>query len=109
MTDPAMRSLIARLFREGPKMTDASGKEDASQAPALACMIVLRASVPPFEGILSTTPEGTLRLMSTITVQSKPVLVEQFFTYEDVVSIVLQRVVKTSAGSGAGLSGLIIS
>lgn len=109
-----MRRTIARLFDGAPKMIGPDGTPDPTQAPALDCMIVLRGSIPPLAGVLSTTPEGGLRLASPTEIEdpeapaplhprapkaTKKVIAEQFFDYSDVVAIVVQRDVKASASS----------
>ncbi len=88
----AMRALITRLFAEAPKMTDGAGRTDTTQAPALQCHIVLRGLSTSFQGTLSTTPEGTLRLLTSARVDAtKHILMEQFFAYEDVVTVAVER------------------
>jgi hypothetical protein len=109
-----MRATIARLLEEAPKLMLPNGKPDPSQSPALQCHVVLNASIPPIEGVLSTTPEGGLRLMTPHQVDGertpdmhprapapqKTVMLEQFFDYADVVSICVQREIKAEPGSG---------
>ena len=69
----------------------------------MAAYVTLRGFPHPIQGVLSTTPEGTLRMLSPAQAPNpngrpgRPVavLVEQFFGYEDVVSIAVTRDVKT--------------
>jgi hypothetical protein len=110
-----MRNLIARLFKEAPKLEHSDGTAVEGQAPALHCQaIMLRSGGMCTEGVLSTTPEGILRYLSAneIPDPSQPpprpgmrpvmrqVMVEQFFDYADVVSIALVREVTGKPGSG---------
>ncbi len=97
--DPAtirMREVISRLFNEAPKLEGA-----ADQAPALEVHILLRSGAPiQFSGILSTTPEGSLRLMTpTKDGNGKMCMIEQFFDYSDVTSVALVREAKATEGS----------
>lgn len=95
-----MRLTLMRLFQDAPRLQLADGTPDPSQAPALPCTLVLRGSIPPVEGVLSTTPEGGLRLMSVVPNRdNKKVMLEQFFDYSDVVAVCLEREVKASPGS----------
>jgi hypothetical protein len=94
-----MKDVIGRLFGEAPKMTNPDGSVDASQAPAMDVHILLRGAPMQFSGILSTTPEGTLKLLTPVPAQgaNKPCMIEQFFDYSDVASVALVREVKASA------------
>lgn len=104
-----MRALIARLFAEAPKMTDAGGKPVADQSPALECFVVLRFTGAPLKGILSVTPEGTLKLLQATAVKEidpntrreivRDALFEHFFEYEDVVMVVVERPVTSATSS----------
>lgn len=80
-----MRRMIDRLFAEAPRLAGAD-----SQAPALECSIVLRAGASMM-GALSTTPEGTLRLLSPNEMKGKQVMVEHFFDYGEVADIAIIR------------------
>lgn len=93
-----MKKVLERLFAEAPKMTDGSGKSDATQAPALECHVVLKGGAA-LHGALSVTPEGTLRLLAPNQVGQKPVMVEHFFDYEQVADVAVFREVKASEGS----------
>lgn len=94
----AMRYVIARLFAEAPKLTDEDGSPRADQAPALECHVVLT-SGQQMQGALSTTPEGTLRMMTpnqqidprTRQPMGLPVMVESFFDYDQVSCIAVVR------------------
>lgn len=116
ITAARMRITIRRLFETAPRMTSPDGAPDPSQAPALPCHVVLRgSSLPPIEGVLSTTPEGGLRFLSPVEIEdkdapapshpraprpTKTVLCEQFFDYCDVVTVMIQRDIKATPGSG---------
>ncbi len=97
MSGLRMKRVITRLFADAPKMTDASGKPDDTQAPALMCHVMLAAG-GALQGTLSVTPEGTLRLAMPNTLNGKPVIVEHFFDYEQVADIAVFREVNASMG-----------
>lgn len=79
-----MREVIARLFSEAPRLDGA-----VDQAPALEVHILLRSGAPiQFSGVLSTTPEGGLRLL---TPAPGGQMVESFFDYSDVTSVAVVR------------------
>lgn len=90
-----MKQLIGRLFEEAPKMTDASGKAMPGQSPAMPDVILTLKCGQQLSGALSTTPEGTLRMMTPNEIQTqhgnKKVMVEQFFDYADVAMIAVLR------------------
>jgi hypothetical protein len=91
-----MRMLIGRLFKDAPKMTDGAGKPVQGQAPALGMCIVFLKAGAQVQGALSITPEGTLRMMVPNQIKTpdgalKNVMLEQFFTVEDVAMIVVPR------------------
>jgi hypothetical protein len=96
-----MRKVITRLFAENtPPTVDGAGKPDETQAPAMDVHILLRSASIQFSGILSTTPEGTLKLLTPVAQQGQPpVMIEQFFDYADVVSVALVREVKATPSS----------
>ncbi len=96
-----MRQVIGRLFDEAPKLQTQDGKDDASQAPALEVHLLLRSGAPiQMSGILSTTPERTLRLMTpTKNDKGQPCMIEQFFDYSDVTSVAVVREVQATPGS----------
>ena len=86
-----MTQVIRRLFADAERLEDADGKPVLGQAPAIRALVVLRgASIPPIQGALSITPEGALRMLSPVG-DGKPQLAEQFFAFEDVVTLVLVR------------------
>lgn len=101
---PKMEVLIERLFAEAPKLEGSDGKPVEGQAPALQCHIMLRPG-HTLQGALSITKEGMLRMLTPTEIpdpqtrRTKTVLAEQFFDYDDVVAIVLERDVKMSTGS----------
>ncbi len=96
-----MRNVIARLFAENsPEAVDGAGKADEFQAQAMEVHILLRGAPMQFSGVLSTTPEGTLKLLTPVEVSGKaPVMIEQFFDYADVTSVAIVREVKATVGS----------
>ena len=85
-----MRRTIERLFKEAPPLTDAEGVLKGPQAPAMKCAIMFRSGAQ-VEGVLSTTPEGGLRIAVPNKMKTGrgevPVIVEQFFDYGDVTAI----------------------
>lgn len=89
---PPMKRLIERLLAEAPPL-GAVGTPAPGQTPAIECIVLLSGAAQAMRGSLSTTPEGTLRMMSVGNEGNRPVLVEQFFTYEAVLSIALIRAV----------------
>lgn len=94
--------VLERLFNEAPKLTDAKGQAVDGQAPALECAIMLTSGAT-MQGVLSRTPEGTLRMMSPIEVKDprsgrpKSAFAEQFFMIDDVITIALQRDIAADA------------
>ncbi len=105
-----MRMVIDRLFDEAPKLTDGAGKPVEGQAPALQVHLVMRANIPPIQGVLSKSPEGLLRLMTPDEVPDtspgarpntkRRIFMEQFFDYSDVVSICIEREIKAVPRGG---------
>lgn len=99
-----MDKVIDRLFAEAPKLLDNNGLPIEGQAPALECFIVLIGGIT-IQGSLSRTPENTFRMLTPTDIQDpktkrqRTVMAEQFFTINEVVSIVLQREMSMSAGS----------
>lgn len=84
-----MEALLERLFREA----EADRPGHAGQAPALECFVML-VTASGLEGVLSTTPEGTLKMLShSKDEENRPILIEHFFPYETVVSVSLRRAV----------------
>ena len=105
MSDHAdrMYKTLERLFAEAPKLEDGSGKPVPGQAPALQCVIILR-SGGNTEGVLSTTAEGALRMMSPLPYvpgqgARSTAMMEQFFDYEDVMVVAIKREVQAAPGS----------
>lgn len=103
MGDTPIQRMLGRLFDQAPKLTDGRGAPVSGQSPALPdCMIVLR-NGPPMQGVLSTTPEGGLRMMSAAAKpvldpsgqprpgMVTPIMVEQFFDISDVVNVTVLR------------------
>jgi hypothetical protein len=45
------------------------------------------------DGVLSTTPEGALRMLSKSHHEGRPLLIEHFFPYESIVSISIRRAI----------------
>lgn len=84
---------IQRLFKENPSPLP-------DQAPAIECGVMLRGVPMTLMGSLSETPEGGLRLLSR-SGQATPgadiPMIEQFFDYEDVMVIAVQRKVTVNA------------
>lgn len=88
--DRRMKAVIDRLLAEAPRLD--------GDTPALECHIILRGA-GAIHGALSTTPEGTLRMLSPTHVPDpagrqgamKTILAEQFFCYGDVVSLAIER------------------
>jgi hypothetical protein len=90
-----MKATILRLFAENPSPLP-------DQAPALECWVTITGIPMSLQGSLSETPEGGLRLMSPLpasqqTSRSQVQMVEQFFCYEDVVSVAVRREVNVNA------------
>lgn len=85
-----LQKVVARLFREAPTL-------GPDQAPAVECHLMLRNSPAMLHGVLSVTPEGTLRLMTPTempdphTGKPRTVLAEQFFDWDELVSIAMIR------------------
>ncbi len=88
------REVLRRLFDQAPKLEGAP-----DQAPAFEAHVLLRGAPMQFSGILSTTPEGGLRLMTPTKENGKPIMIEQFFDYSDVTSVAVVREVTASTGS----------
>ena len=94
-----IKQVLKRLFDEAPKMTDGAGNPIAGQAPALQCNLLLK-SGGQITGALSTTPEGTLRMLCPNDRGGKPVMIEHFFDYEEVADVAIIREVNSGSGSG---------
>lgn len=93
--------LIDRLFREAPKLEDASGKPVSGQSPALPDVQITFKSGQRMPGVLSITPEGTLRLGTPARDPdtSQPILVESFFDISDIEMLSLPRKMPRVGGS----------
>lgn len=89
---PSSWATIQRLFKENPSPLP-------DQAPAFACGVMLRGVPMTLEGALSETPEGGLRLLSrgSAIPGGGISMVEQFFDYEDVMVVAVQRSVTTDS------------
>lgn len=91
---PPSWATIQRLFKENPSPLP-------DQAPAIECGVMLRGVPMTLTGSLSETPEGGLRLLSRAGQPTNPgadvPMVEQFFDYEDIMVIAVQRKVTVSA------------
>jgi len=89
---PPSWALIQRLFKENPSPLP-------NQAPAFACGVMLRGVPVTLEGALSETPEGGLRLLSrgSVIPGGGISMIEQFFDYEDVMVVAVQRQVTVDA------------
>lgn len=83
-----MCGLLERLFRDAPKMEDATGP----QAPAIQCQVVLRCG-EKMNGALSTTPEGPLRFMTVAQTDNRGTMsvIEIFFDVEELAAIYVVR------------------
>lgn len=101
-----MRAVIDRLFADAPKLENpATGKPVDDQAPAVEVHLVLKTG-QQLQGVLSTTPEGTLRLATpnqrvdprTKQPVGAPVLIETFFDYEQVSAVAVVREIAIEAG-----------
>jgi len=91
-----MATTLDRLFAAAPKMRNADGSVDETQAPALECFICLR-SGSSFQGALSRTPEGGFRLLSPNKLQNEDVLVEHFFVLDDICDVAVVRKINRGA------------
>jgi hypothetical protein len=92
-----MKTLIDRLFSESKEINNPIVSELRKELPAnaqprfLECQLVLRSGYAA-AGVLTTTPEDTLRLSSIAqTPDKKMILADQYFAYEDVETIVTGR------------------
>jgi len=96
-----MRKLITRLFAEAPQLDNPLTKALREQLPAnakpvfLDCQLVLKGGYAA-AGVLTTTPEDTLRLASIAQKADKTVIMaDHYFDYDDVATIVLGREIST--------------
>lgn len=90
-----MKNLITRLFADAE---NATAKDPLTQSlrtamvSSMECQLMLKSGYA-LAGVLTTTPEGALQLVA---VASDPggekVLVDYYFAYEDVMTIVVARV-----------------
>lgn len=83
-----MKAVIKRLFKEAESPLP-------DQAPALECWILLHGLPTSIHGSLSETPEGELRMLSPAPQDNRlggsVMMIEQFFCYNDVMSIAVVR------------------
>jgi hypothetical protein len=96
----AIHKMIARLLDEAPVLND-----DPTQAKALQCHVILRGQIQPLPGALSTTPEGGLRLLTPGAIDNRPCLMEQFFDYDDVVAVIIERAVTAAPRQSSIIMG----
>ena len=103
-----MSEVIGTLMDEAPKMTDASGKPDLTQAPAVTCHVMLRGQLQPLHGVLSyyayqdryaAHGNQTMRMLTPAQVSGeggrpREALLESFFSMADILSIMVEREVK---------------
>lgn len=94
-----LSSVIQRLYDEAPKLTDASGNPDPTQAPAIPMVFVSLKSGQQLQGVMSGDCDGVLKIMSPAQVMKKDVMVEHFFVIDDVESITVPREIAVSHGS----------
>lgn len=93
-----MERVIARLFREAPKLEDGKGKEIFGQAPAIPEVQIMLKAGGLVQGAMSVTPEGTLRTMFVSKDKdNRQVMVEQFFDVSDVAMVAVPRELPTLA------------
>lgn len=92
-----MKNLIDRLFSESKEINNPLVVELRKELPAnaqprfLECQLVLKSGYAA-AGVLTTTPEDALRLASIAqTADKKVLMVDQYFSYEDVETIALGR------------------
>ncbi len=92
-----MRDTIKRMFLEAPSPLP-------DQAPAIECSILLTGVPIALTGSLSETPMGGLRLLSPDPdshghgkARDTYPMIEQFFSYDDVVVVAVRRVVTVEA------------
>jgi hypothetical protein len=93
--DP-LRVRIDKLLDEAEKLAGDDGKPVPDQAPALECAVMLKPG-QVVRGVLSRTEEGTLKMLTPETMGHQRVMVEQFFCYDDVISVAVIRQVKTNS------------
>ena len=96
-----MRRLINRLLDESPKLEMPGHGADDDQTPAMEATVTIRGLMQPISGVLSLTPEGTLKLLIQVPGKAGelPALMEAFFDYSDVNTIAVERAVTASVGS----------
>lgn len=118
----AMTSMISRLFREAPPVDEmgpgghilrtltSKAEADGAALPSmLECQLVLAGGLQ-LAGILTTTPENALRLMTPAKRGDNVlVMVDYYFDYSDVLTIAIQREMPQAARFAArGGSSLIL-
>ena len=95
-----MARKIRQLFDAAPKLETIAGIPDQEQRPAMLCNVVLRGLPQPMSGVLSITDEGLLKLLTPIERAGElPVLLEQFFSYADVMIIAIQHAPQAKTAS----------
>lgn len=111
-----IQRVIDRLFDEAPKLLGSDGEPRPDQAPALECTVHLGAG-GEVTGSLSVTPEGTYRMLSQANTaglpkehpfHNRPMLVESFFGFDEIVAIAVMRDLTGEASAvAAGKSSII--
>jgi hypothetical protein len=93
-----MVNTFNKLWEEAPKLTHADGTPDTTQAPAVECCVVLRGIPRDLYGVVSKTPEGTLKMLVVseeldpkTRVKVRDLMCEYFFDVSDVVSVMVKR------------------
>lgn len=76
-----------------------SAEASDGQSPALEGFVFLRGMPHPIQGALAETSYGGLRMLSVVGKDrdGTPIMVEQFFDYDDVLVFGLQRATKLEA------------
>lgn len=109
-----MKKLITRLFAEAPEPKESAAKNliealKASGATSgfLECQLTLKGGLG-LAGILTITPELTLRMISMGKNSSNAqVMVESYFDYDDVLTVMIGREIPRA--TNANRSPLIIA
>ena len=77
---------------------DAAPKVKEQDAPAIECTLLLRGAAGPAIGVLSRAKSmGVFRMLSPASIAGKQVMVEQFFSYADIVSFALIRPIEAKS------------
>ena len=91
---PPLKTVIKRLLAEATSPLP-------DQTPAIECGVMLAGVPITIEGSLSETPEGGLRLLSAVARDPDRdggvSMIEQFFSYEDVMVVAVRRTVTVDA------------